>query len=172
MTSFKSVFVYPANGWHDRDHDQPRWHQLEHLPKWWCGSSNIDKDGSESGYATLYRNHDREHGITFTVAKPWKCHTFVSNWRTDSKRQEERDKWKERKRIEWGSQIRSYVFDDRWVKDHRTNYQTSKRTGSYGPERSTSSLKPTWWCSVEKNKSNQFMIGYDLRKSVALLKEI
>ncbi|MBR3857702.1 MAG: peptide chain release factor 2, partial [Bacteroidaceae bacterium] len=27
--------------------------------------------------------------------------------------------------IEWGSQIRSYVFDDRRVKDHRTNYQTS-----------------------------------------------
>ncbi len=31
----------------------------------------------------------------------------------------------EKKRIEWGSQIRSYVFDDRRVKDHRTNYQTS-----------------------------------------------
>lgn len=26
---------------------------------------------------------------------------------------------------EWGSQIRSYVFDDRRVKDHRTNHQTS-----------------------------------------------
>ena len=31
----------------------------------------------------------------------------------------------DKKRIEWGSQIRSYVFDDRRVKDHRTNYQTS-----------------------------------------------
>lgn len=30
-----------------------------------------------------------------------------------------------KKRIEWGSQIRSYVFDDRRVKDHRTGYQTS-----------------------------------------------
>ena len=27
---------------------------------------------------------------------------------------------------EWGSQIRSYVLDDRRVKDHRTNYQTSQ----------------------------------------------
>lgn len=26
---------------------------------------------------------------------------------------------------EWGSQIRSYVLDDRRIKDHRTNYQTS-----------------------------------------------
>ena len=30
-----------------------------------------------------------------------------------------------KKRIEWGSQIRSYVFDDRRVKDHRTGEQTS-----------------------------------------------
>ena len=28
-----------------------------------------------------------------------------------------------------GSQIRSYVFDDRRVKDHRTNYQTSNVNG-------------------------------------------
>lgn len=28
-------------------------------------------------------------------------------------------------KIEWGSQIRSYVLDDRRVKDHRTNIQTS-----------------------------------------------
>lgn len=34
-----------------------------------------------------------------------------------------------KKKIEWGSQIRSYVFDDRRVKDHRTNYQTSDVTG-------------------------------------------
>lgn len=30
-----------------------------------------------------------------------------------------------KRKIEWGSQIRSYVLDDRRVKDHRTNYQTS-----------------------------------------------
>lgn len=30
-----------------------------------------------------------------------------------------------KKKIEWGSQIRSYVLDDRRVKDHRTNEQTS-----------------------------------------------
>ena len=29
-----------------------------------------------------------------------------------------------KKKIEWGSQIRSYVFDDKRVKDHRTNYET------------------------------------------------
>lgn len=32
-------------------------------------------------------------------------------------------------KIEWGSQIRSYVFDDRRVKDHRTNFQTADVDG-------------------------------------------
>lgn len=31
----------------------------------------------------------------------------------------------EKKKIEWGAQIRSYVLDDRRIKDHRTNHQTS-----------------------------------------------
>lgn len=34
-----------------------------------------------------------------------------------------------KKKIEWGSQIRSYVFDDCRVKDHRTNYQTTDVDG-------------------------------------------
>ena len=34
-----------------------------------------------------------------------------------------------KKKIEWGSQIRRYVFDDRRVKDHSTNYQTSDVDG-------------------------------------------
>lgn len=40
---------------------------------------------------------------------------------------EERDKVEAGKtKIEWGAQIRSYVLDDRRVKDHRSNYQTSQ----------------------------------------------
>jgi peptide chain release factor 2 len=35
----------------------------------------------------------------------------------------------EQQAIEWGSQIRSYVFDDRRVKDHRTGYETGDVIG-------------------------------------------
>jgi peptide chain release factor 2 len=42
------------------------------------------------------------------------------------KQQAEKDKIESSKtKIEWGAQIRSYVLDDRRVKDHRTNFQTS-----------------------------------------------
>lgn len=43
----------------------------------------------------------------------------------EKRRQEQAKVESGKKKIEWGSQIRSYVFDDRRVKDHRTNYQTS-----------------------------------------------
>lgn len=43
------------------------------------------------------------------------------------RREEEETKKREiegkKRKIEWGSQIRSYVLDDRRVKDHRTNYE-------------------------------------------------
>jgi len=42
------------------------------------------------------------------------------------KRQAEKDKVEEGKmKIEWGSQVRSYVLDDRWVKDLRSGYKTT-----------------------------------------------
>lgn len=41
------------------------------------------------------------------------------------RRNEERDKVEAGKmKIEWGSQIRSYVLDDKRIKDHRSNHQT------------------------------------------------
>jgi len=42
------------------------------------------------------------------------------------RRQAEKDKVEEGKmKIEWGSQVRSYVLDDRWVKDLRSGYKTT-----------------------------------------------
>ena len=42
------------------------------------------------------------------------------------KRREKQDEIEAGKmKIEWGSQIRSYVLDDKRVKDHRTNFQSN-----------------------------------------------
>ena len=43
----------------------------------------------------------------------------------DKRRELQNELEGQKKKIEWGSQIRSYVFDDRRVKDHRTGHQTS-----------------------------------------------
>ncbi len=43
----------------------------------------------------------------------------------EKRRAVEAEKEGQKKKIEWGSQIRSYVLDDRRVKDHRTGCQTS-----------------------------------------------
>ena len=43
----------------------------------------------------------------------------------EKRRALEAEKEGQKLKIEWGSQIRSYVLDDRRVKDHRTGYQTS-----------------------------------------------
>ena len=47
----------------------------------------------------------------------------------DKRRELQNELEGQKKKIEWGSQIRSYVFDDRRVKDHRTNFQTSDVNG-------------------------------------------
>ena len=43
----------------------------------------------------------------------------------EKRMEQQRELEGQKKKIEWGSQIRSYVLDDRRVKDHRTGYQTS-----------------------------------------------
>lgn len=43
----------------------------------------------------------------------------------EKRRQIQADVENKKKPIGWGAQIRSYVFDDKRVKNHRTNYQTS-----------------------------------------------
>ena len=52
-----------------------------------------------------------------------------------------------KKKIEWGSQIRSYVFDDRRVKDHRTNYQTSNVNAVMDGD-IDAFIKPAYVCTI------------------------
>lgn len=61
---------------------------------------------------------NREHAMQMLKSKLYQLEVDKRN---AAKAETEAGKMK----IEWGSQIRSYVLDDRRVKDHRTNIQTS-----------------------------------------------
>ncbi|RFS16128.1 peptide chain release factor 2 [Emticicia sp. C21] len=61
---------------------------------------------------------NREHAMQMLKSKLYQLEVEKRN---AAKAETEAGKMK----IEWGSQIRSYVLDDRRVKDHRTNIQTS-----------------------------------------------
>ena len=69
------------------------------------------------------------HGISL---KPGECHAPVALYLYEKElqhRMAEQAKSRPARKNRVGSQIRSYVFDDRRVKDHRTNYQTSDVQG-------------------------------------------
>ena len=103
-----------------------------------AGGQNVNK--VESGVRVRYQYKDPYTGAeaeilvenTETRDQPKNRENALRNLRSilynkelEHRRQEQRKVEDSKKKIEWGSQIRSYVFDDRRVKDHRTNHQTS-----------------------------------------------
>ena len=90
--------------------------------------------GSESGSidelmsaAELLENENSEISEKIKTARDFG--DLSENSEYDEAKNEQAKVEAGKKKIEWGSQIRSYVFDDRRVKDHRTNYQTSDVQG-------------------------------------------
>ena len=142
MTSFASVFVTPLIDDSIEVTIEPARLSWDTFRSGGAGGQNVNK--VESGVRLRYQYKDPYTGAeeeilienTETRDQPKNKENAMRHLRSilyDKElqhRMEEQAKVEAgKKKIEWGSQIRSYVFDDRRVKDHRTNYQTSDVNG-------------------------------------------
>ena len=131
MTSFSSVFVHPMIDDSIEIEVDPADLRWDTFRASGAGGQHVNKTESAvrvhhipSGLVAECQQERSQHLNREKAIKLLKSRLYDVELK---KKQAEKAKVESGKmKNEWGSQIRSYVLDDRRVKDHRTNFQTSR----------------------------------------------
>ena len=130
QTSFSSVFVYPLVEDDSIEiYINPADVEMDVFRASGAGGQHVNRTNSAvrlrhlpSGVVVECQAERSQHQNRDRAMQMMKSRLYEIELR---RRQEEKDKVEAGKnKIEWGSQIRSYVLDDRWVKDLRSGHKT------------------------------------------------